>query len=173
MIAKITIFVLFAGMVLGVVCPAPKPVIPPFQYDPAKCAYRIIGSVQMNVGDSFAISISACDPDGDPMVFVLDNQPDGMSLQLSPAEPNTVVLIWKATKADIYYPNIIVTDMPADGLPLFDRGTIVVRVWKSNQAPVLLNCGNGDLSFDGRVDFVDFAMFAACWLKGTNNGDNF
>jgi hypothetical protein len=92
-----------------------------------------------------------------------------MILDLGSIEPNMIILVWKATAAGIYYPNITVTDMPVDGIPLFDRGTIVVRVWKFNQAPILSGFGSADLNFDGMVNFADFAIFVSHWLKSVKD----
>jgi hypothetical protein len=169
MTGKISIFILVMGIISGTICPPPESIVPPFAYDPEECQYRILGSVQMNVGNSFAIPIGACDPDGDALVFTLDNQPEGMILDLGSIEPNMIILVWKATAAGIYYPNITVTDMPVDGIPLFDRGTIVVRIWEFNQAPILSGFGSADLNFDGTVNFADFAIFVSHWLKSVKD----
>ena len=95
----------------------------------------------MNEGTVLNVPIKACDPDGDSMFFTLSNNPSGMSVEPNQYDPNVVMLKWVKPKAGIYYPNMNVQDMPIDGRSLFDNGTVVIRVWRSNQPPVITGCG--------------------------------
>jgi len=127
----------FAGLMLGDnVCPTPKACEVPFAYDTNLVNYRIIGSYQVELGASIVRDFNSCDPDEDNAGFVYEKV----------AGPNDVVLtaeghlVWQPSSVGLYYLDFRVWDKPIAGAALSDTGTIVVRVFPANRAPVMGGC---------------------------------
>jgi len=147
------IFVLFVVMlgIIGVLyaatCPPPivvDPEILPFPVDTALINHRLLGGVVVMAENVSSTTLTACDSDGDPLVFSATNMPTGMALDTS-----TNVLSWIPTTDQIgtYYVDVKVEDQPDQnaGNPyppntpsLSDEGTVIFRVYRSNLPPILL-----------------------------------
>lgn len=150
---KILWFVLLAGIVLigglskiAGVCPDPIPVYDPntipFEYDPNTVWYKILGSIQVHQESTIREELFACDPDDDPIVISLFDGPAGVSVV---KDGETYFLNWTPTVLNlgVYVVNIKAVDQPEFDDALEDYGSILIKVYRKNQAPILLPCCGG------------------------------
>lgn len=132
------IFFLLLSLVIAQ-CPEPVAIDPntiPFDIDPNLCPYRLLGSIELTEEAALLQQITACDPDNDSMIFGLNNEPNGMTI-----DPNTGWLSWTPAigQRGVYYINVHATDIPPpENQPLTDNGTVIIRVNRKNRGPVLL-----------------------------------
>ena len=110
-------------------CPEPEQMEVPFQHDANAVHYKVIGQVQMRVGQVFTCELRACDPDGDPMEFRLLSGPNDVVV-----DANTGYFGWQPAEPNVYYIDVEVVDVYGAR----DRGTIVISVGPPNRPPVFL-----------------------------------
>jgi len=166
-IVAMILFVMISGLT-ATVCPPTRLVDPnsiDFEYDPNLVNYKLMCVVRTENGEGVVKTVTACDPNDEPMTFLLLNEPEGM-LILQGDDPNEAQIVWTDAVKGIYYVDVIVIDHPpaGDQYSKDDRGTIIFKVYPQNLPPILTGC-NGDLNADGKMDFEDFAIFAAVWSK--------
>ena len=135
------------GAVRAADCAPPLVVDPgtlPFPVDPASINNRLLGGIVVDADTTLTQVLSACDTPGDPLVFTVTNMPSGMTFD---SATNTLSWTPSDVQTGTYYIDVNVVDQPdlnpsnpyAPGTAsLSDDGTIVVRVYRTNEPPVLL-----------------------------------
>ncbi|KKK99141.1 hypothetical protein LCGC14_2635750, partial [marine sediment metagenome] len=135
LVALVVVIVATMG-VAATVCPEPTSIDPntlDFPVDPTLIQNRLIGSISLQVGQTWTKIIGACDADDDPLEFAVTNMPTGMTF-----DPNTLILNWApmdSQKGTAFYLNVHVEDKPNENpnnvhppgtMSKSDDGTVVV-----------------------------------------------
>lgn len=131
----IVILLLVALTLHAAVCPETVCDPPDFAYDPNRVNYDLIGSKTTEAGIEVNWPIAVCDPDGDEVNIHCLNDPNVVVT----AENGVQTMTWMPSAVDIYYLDFIATDVPENGEPLSDWGTLVIKVYKNR--PPVFGCG--------------------------------
>jgi len=110
-----------------------------FAYEPSSCTYKLLGGATVFNGEQLIIDVNAIDPDNDPISFSVTAKPVGLAIN-----PNSGVINWTPTieQLGLHYVDVVVRDYPPEGsISLSDSGTIVIQVYRTNEAPILFPCG--------------------------------
>jgi hypothetical protein len=115
-----------------------KPENIPFEYDPDKLNYKLLGGVDIRAGQNVVVDVNCYDPDGDPFTIDVLNPQDGMAL----TNGDKWQLSWTPNNAGVFYINVEAKDIPPDpNDSLTDRGTLIFNVKPRNRPPILRPCG--------------------------------
>lgn len=123
---------------MAIQCP-PTPVTPaPPAVDPNLIHFKLLCVKTGIENRPICVTLSACDPDGDPLAYEVLQGPAGMELM---NDANEASLCWMA-QYGTWYVDIEVIDQPP-GDPneaLSDRGTIIYQIRHENKPPVFGGC---------------------------------
>jgi len=132
-------FVISLAILIAMVCPPTGQNSTPQNIDPNQVNYKILCNITAVEGDGMSKTFSACDPDGDPIIYQLLQFPTGMELWVA-KDPNEIILTWTAQQGT-WYVDLQVSDIPAEpNDTLFDRGSITIVVRQRNNAPMFGGC---------------------------------
>jgi len=125
----------FASIAVMAVIYSPSSI--PFPYDPNQVIGVLLGGVTVEAGTYTVIDVNCTDPDGDPFTIVSINPPIGLYVV-------NIGDVWRiewtpdALQEGLWYITIEATDIPpSPKQPKSTRGTVIVQVVPTNQAPIL------------------------------------
>jgi hypothetical protein len=107
----------------------------PFVYDSAQVDFKLLGAIKISTGAQIRQRLNYSDPDGDTCIVRLLSAPDGLALEGQ--DPN-IFITWAPAKAGLFYIHLEIEDLPPAGSvpgPLTDKGTIIIKVDRTNQPP--------------------------------------
>jgi hypothetical protein len=129
---------LFVAVSLAIDCP-PTPFKPaPPDIDPNLVHFKLLCVKTGIENRPICLTLSACDPDGDPLTYKVLHGPAGMQVA---NDANEASLCWMAQFGTWYVDIEVKDDPPGDpNEALTDRGTIIYQIRRENKPPVLGGC---------------------------------
>ena len=129
-------------------CYAPPASGPPSNHPPV---LKPIGNKEIEVGQHLTFTVSATDPDGDEIVFHIDNKPDGAILATN--NDNTATFAWTPTDGQQGIHDAI-TFIASDGEQTDSENiNITVKEPPVNHPPVLKPIGNKEIEVGQHLSF--------------------
>jgi len=126
---RLTTIIIVASLAID--CPEPTMVEVPFVYDTNQVNYRVICQATMRAEQVFTSTLTACDPDGDELIY------DTVGVQAGfIVDPNSGRFKFSPQVEGVYSIDVSVTDP----FGAYDRGSIVVNVLQANRPPVFGGC---------------------------------
>ena len=112
--------------------PCPEPDYPsladcPFPVDPNLVEGKLLGWLQVKVGQQLTHTRTWCDPDGDSVTAEIVSGPEGVRLINKPRITSYTIL-WRPKHLTTAAIVVRVTDNPITGSPKSDVGTLLVQV---------------------------------------------
>jgi len=119
-------------LLIGTNNPCPEPDYPhiedcPFPVDPNMVKGKLLGWLQIEVGESLVHTRTWCDPDGDTVKVKIVEGPEGLKLINKP-RITSYTLLWRPRQLTTTAIVLEATDDPVVGLPKSDVGTLLVQV---------------------------------------------
>jgi hypothetical protein len=119
-------------LLIGTNNPCPEPDYPPiadcpFPVDPNLVEGKLLGWLQVEVGEPLAHTRTWCDPDGDSVKVEIVKGPDGVRLINKPRITSYTIL-WRPSHLTTTAIVLRATDNPVVGLPKSDVGTLLIQV---------------------------------------------
>jgi uncharacterized repeat protein (TIGR01451 family) len=106
-----------------------------------------IGNQSVTLGNTLTVTASATDPDGNNLMFSLDNAPTGASI-----DANSGVFTWTADTLGTFNASIKVTD---DGLPpLTDEETISITVVPTTELSITQTASSKKIMAGGQMTYT-------------------
>jgi len=132
MLRTLMSLVVVLPLLIGTNNPCPEPDYPnladcPFPVDPDLVEGKLLGWLQVELGESLVHTRTWCDPDGDTVTVEAVKGPEGMKLINKPRITSYTIL-WRPRQLTTTAIVLRATDHPAMGLPKSDVGTLLVQV---------------------------------------------
>jgi hypothetical protein len=112
----------------------------PFPVDPNLVVGKLLGWVQIELGEQLAHTRTWSDPDGDSARIEIVSAPAGVKLINKP-KINAYTLLWRPTSVTTAAIVVRITDKPVTGQAKSDTGTLLVQVVPARKKTTRGLCG--------------------------------
>ncbi len=132
MLRTLISLIVVVPLLIGTNDPCPEPDYPriadcPFPVDPNLVEGKLLGWLQVELGEPLAHTRTWCDADGDSVAVEIVKGPDGVRLINKPRITSYTIL-WRPRHLTTTAIVLRATDNPVVGLPKNDVGTLLIQV---------------------------------------------